>query len=247
MIIIPAIDLKGGECVRLLQGKMEKVTIFSDDPGKTAKKWEAMGAEFLHVVDLDGAFKGKPVNEKAITNILKSISIPVQLGGGIRDWDTIDNYLNLGIERVILGTAAHRNSNLVKEACRRYSGRIVVGIDARDGMVAVEGWGEITRETASDLAKKFEGYGVSAIVFTDIKRDGMLTGPNIESITDLARSINIPVIASGGVVDTDSIKNLLKIEKYGIMGIIVGRAIYDGSLDLGDAIELAGKTGELEK
>jgi len=238
MIVIPAIDLKEGKCVRLLQGKMKEVTVFSENPAEVAKRWEEMGAEFLHLVDLDGAVQGKPINREMINKIINSVKIPIQLGGGIRSLKTVDGYLRMGIERIILGTIAYRKPDLVKDICHKYPGKIAVGIDARDGMVAIEGWKELTRERASELAKKFEGYGVGAIIFTDIKRDGMMTGPNIESVKQLAKSVNIPIIASGGVSKIDDIRNLLEIESYGVKGVITGRAIYDGSINLRDAISL---------
>src|SRR5690242_6963886 len=199
MIIIPAIDLKNGCCVRLEQGLMEKDTVFNDNPGAQAAEWQRQGGEILHIVDLDGAFAGEPRNRAAIESIVKSVTIPTQLGGGIRDIPTIEAYLSLGIGRVIIGTAAQRNPEFVKEACTLFPGRIVVGIDAKDGMVAVQGWAEVTGVSAVDLARKLEGYGVSAIIYTDISRDGMMQGPNLQATRALAESISIPVIASGGL------------------------------------------------
>lgn len=238
MIIIPAIDLKEGKCVRLEQGEMHRDTVFSDSPAEQALKWQQAGAELLHLVDLDGAFAGEPKNKAAIEAIIKSLNIPAQLGGGIRDIATIEAYLSLGISRVIIGTAAQRNPQLVVEACKRFPGRIVVGIDARNGKVAVQGWAELTDITATDLARRFEDCGVSAIIYTDISRDGMMSGPNIEATKALAEAINIPVIASGGVSSLADIKNLMAIESSGVTGAITGKAIYTGAIDLSEAIRL---------
>jgi phosphoribosylformimino-5-aminoimidazole carboxamide ribotide isomerase len=238
VIVIPAIDLKEGMCVRLEQGLMERDTVFNDNPGAQARIWQEQGAELLHIVDLDGAFAGEPKNRGAIEAIVKAITIPTQLGGGIRDLATIEAYLSLGIGRVIIGTAAQRNPELVREACRAFPGRIVVGIDAKNGLVAVQGWAEVTDVTAVDLAKKFEGFGVSAIIYTDISRDGMMQGPNIEATRGLAEAISIPVIASGGVSRLADIENLLMVEASGISGVITGKAIYSGALDLAAAIAL---------
>lgn len=240
MIVIPAIDLKDGKCVRLEQGLMERDTVFSDNPGAQARVWQDQGAELLHIVDLDGAFAGEPKNRTAIEAIVQTVSIPTQLGGGIRDLATIEAYLALGISRVIIGTAAQRNPELVKEACKKFPGRIVVGIDAKAGMVAVQGWAEVTGITAVELARKFEGFGVAAIIYTDISRDGMLQGPNIEATRQLAESINIPVIASGGLSTLKDIENLLAIESSGVSGVITGKAIYTGAINLAEAIR-AGK------
>lgn len=238
MIVIPAIDLKEGKCVRLEQGLMEKDTVFCDDPAAQALEWQRQGGEMLHIVDLDGAFAGEPKNRASIEAIVKALSIPCQLGGGIRDLATIEAYLSLGISRVIIGTAAQRNPELVKEACRLFPGKIVVGIDAKSGMVAVQGWAEVTGVTASDLAKKFEGFGVSAIVYTDISRDGMMAGPNIAATKGLAESISIPVIASGGVSSLKDIENLMAIEPSGVCGAITGKAIYTGAINLAEAVAL---------
>ncbi len=207
MIVIPAIDLKEGKCVRLEQGLMDKDTVFNDNPAAQARAWQDQGAELLHIVDLDGAFAGEPKNRGAIEAIVHAISIPSQLGGGIRDIETIEAYLSLGLSRVIIGTAAQRNPELVREACVKFPGRIVVGIDAKNGMVAVQGWAEVTDVTAVELAKKFEGFGVSAIVYTDISRDGMLQGPNLEATKALAEAVSIPIIASGGVSSLKDIEN----------------------------------------
>jgi len=238
MIVIPAIDLKEGKCVRLEQGLMDKDTVFNDNPAEQALEWQRQGAELLHIVDLDGAFAGEPKNRGAIEAIVKSISIPAQLGGGIRDIATIEAYLSMGLSRVIIGTAAQRNPELVREACARFPGRIVVGIDAKDGLVAVQGWAEVTGITAVELARKFEDCGVSAIIYTDISRDGMLQGPNIEATRTLAESVGIPVIASGGVSSLRDIENLMAVESSGVSGVITGKAVYTGAIKLSEAIAL---------
>ncbi|KIH75949.1 1-(5-phosphoribosyl)-5-[(5-phosphoribosylamino)methylideneamino] imidazole-4-carboxamide isomerase [Geoalkalibacter ferrihydriticus] len=239
MLVIPAIDLKEGRCVRLEQGLMDKDTVYNDDPGAQARIWQEQGAELLHIVDLDGAFAGVPKNRAAIQAIVAALEIPAQIGGGIRDLQTIEGYLQLGIKRVILGTVAKENPALVKEACRLFPGAIVVGIDARDGFVAVRGWAEVTKKKASELARELEGYGVEAIIYTDIARDGMMQGPNLQTTGDLARAISIPVIASGGVSSVQDIRNLLALESLGVAGVITGKAIYTGALDLRDAIAVA--------
>jgi len=238
MIVIPAIDLKEGKCVRLEQGLMEKDTVFNDNPGAQGRIWQDKGAKLLHIVDLDGAFAGEPKNRSAIESIVKSLTIPTQLGGGIRDIPTIEAYLDMGIDRVIIGTAAQRNPEFVQEACTRFPGRVVVGIDAKNGMVAVQGWAEVTGVTAIELARRFEGFGVSAIIYTDISRDGMMQGPNIEATCALAEAITIPVIASGGVSSLQDIRNLMAVEKSGVTGVITGKAIYTGALNLAEAIAL---------
>ncbi|WP_333798476.1 1-(5-phosphoribosyl)-5-[(5-phosphoribosylamino)methylideneamino]imidazole-4-carboxamide isomerase [Trichlorobacter lovleyi] len=238
MIVIPAIDLKEGNCVRLEQGEMNRDTVFSDNPAEQALKWQEAGAELLHLVDLDGAFAGIPKNKAAIEAIIKAITIPAQLGGGIRDIATIEAYLSLGLSRVIIGTAAQRNPELVIEACQKFPGRIVVGIDAKNGMVAVQGWAELTDISAVDLAKKFEDCGVAAIIYTDISRDGMMGGPNLEATRALAEAISIPVIASGGVSSLKDIENLMAIEASGVTGAITGKAIYTGAINLREAIHL---------
>lgn len=238
MIVIPAIDLKEGQCVRLEQGEMHRDTVFSDNPAEQALKWQQAGAELLHIVDLDGAFAGEPKNRSAIEAIIKALAIPAQLGGGIRDIATIEAYLAMGLSRVIIGTAAQRHPELVVEACAKFPGRIVVGIDAKDGMVAVQGWAEVTGITAVDLSKRFEDCGVSAIIYTDISRDGMMGGPNLESTRALAEAISIPVIASGGVSSLQDIRNLMTIEQSGVTGAITGKAIYTGAIKLSEAIAL---------
>jgi len=217
---------------------MEKDTVFNDDPAAQGAEWQRQGGELLHIVDLDGAFAGEPKNRCAIEAIVKAVTIPTQLGGGIRDIATVEAYLSLGIGRVIIGTAAQRNPEFVREACALFPGRIVVGIDAKDGMVAVQGWAEVTGVTATELAQKLEGYGVSAIIYTDISRDGMMQGPNIQATRALAESISIPVIASGGLSSLKDIENLMAIESSGVTGVITGKAIYSGAINLAEAIAL---------
>ena len=238
MILFPAIDLKGGKCVRLLRGDMEAATTFNEDPADQARKFEAAGCRWIHVVDLDGAFAGAPVNAPAVRAILAAVKVPVQLGGGIRDAGGIAAWLDAGIARVILGTVALRDPDLVKRVCRDWPGRIVVGIDARGGRVAVEGWAETSDVLAVDLAKKFADAGVAAIVYTDIERDGAMGGPNVEATAALARSSGIPVIASGGVSSLDDLRALKAHAADGIVGVISGRALYDGRIDLGQAVRL---------
>ena len=238
MIFFPAIDLKDGQCVRLFQGDMVQVTVFGDDPAGQAKGFADAGAKWLHVVDLNGAFSGRPVNEDAVSGILDRIDIPVQLGGGIRDMQTIDFWLDRGVRRVILGTVAVRDPDLVKQACKRHPDRVVVGIDARDGMVAVEGWTELSEITGLELAKEFEDCGVAAIIYTDIARDGAMDGPNIEATVGLANAVSVPVIASGGVSSLEDLE-ALKAAGTGLLeGVISGRALYDGRIDLAAAVEL---------
>ena len=238
MIIFPAIDLKDGRCVRLRQGDMAQATIFNDDPSAQARAFEAAGFEYLHLVDLNGAFAGHSVNESAIRAILSAIKIPLQLGGGIRDREAIDHWLSAGVARVILGTVAVSNPALVAEAARAHPGRILVGIDARDGKVAVKGWAEEASVSATELAKRFEGAGVAAIIFTDIARDGMMEGANVESTAALAKSVSIPVIASGGVNSVRDIERLRDCDA-GIAGVVVGRALYDGRIDPAQALMTA--------
>ena len=238
MILFPAIDLKDGQCVRLKLGDMEQATIFNDNPAAQAKRFETQGFEWLHLVDLNGAFEGRPVNARAVEEILKAISIPVQLGGGIRDLATIEHWLSRGVTRVILGTIALRNPDIVREACKEFPGEIVVGIDAKAGHVAVEGWGKSSSLTAIELGKRFEDVGVSAIVFTDIDRDGILKGINFEKTLELANSVNIPVIASGGLASIKDVERLLEPDCAILEGAISGRAIYDGRLDPTAALKL---------
>jgi phosphoribosylformimino-5-aminoimidazole carboxamide ribotide isomerase len=238
VILFPAIDLKGGQCVRLLRGDMSQATVFSDDPAAQARRFVAAGCRHLHVVDLDGAFAGKPMNAAAVAAIVTAAGVPVQLGGGIRDRATIEAWLARGVARVILGTAALTDPDLVRGACRAHPGKIVVGIDARQGRVAVEGWAKSSGRDALDLALSFEDAGVAAIVHTDIERDGALTGVNVEATAALARRLSTPVIASGGVATLDDLKALKAHEADGISGVICGRALYDGRIDLKAALAL---------
>ncbi|HKC53669.1 MAG TPA: 1-(5-phosphoribosyl)-5-[(5-phosphoribosylamino)methylideneamino]imidazole-4-carboxamide isomerase [Burkholderiales bacterium] len=246
MLIIPAIDIKDGRCVRLKQGKMSEATVYSEDPAMVAKHWKAEGARRLHLVDLNGAAAGKPKNESVIRAILQALgdSPPVQLGGGIRDLDTIEHYLDLGVGYIIIGTAAVKNPGFLQDACTAFSGHIIVALDAKDGKVAVEGWSKMTGHDVVDLAKKFQDYGVEAIIYTDIGRDGMLTGVNVDATLKLARELRVPVIASGGLTSVEDIKALCKIESEGINGVITGRAIYQGRLDFKKAQAEADKLGK---
>ncbi len=242
MILFPAIDLKDGECVRLKLGDMERVTVFNDNPAAQARSFQDQGFEYLHIVDLNGAFEGKPVNGAAVEAILGAITIPAQLGGGIRDLSTVEMWINKGISRVILGTVAVRNPELVMEACKAFPGHIAVGIDARDGKVAIEGWDELSEMTAIDLARKFEDAGVAAIIYTDISRDGVLKGLNFEGTLALAQAVSIPVIASGGLASMADIEQLVKPEYARLEGAITGRALYDGRLEAKKALALLAKT-----
>jgi phosphoribosylformimino-5-aminoimidazole carboxamide ribotide isomerase len=240
MLMIPAIDLKDGKCVRLRQGRMEDDTVFSDDPVAMAARWVDEGARRLHLVDLNGAFEGKPVNGDVVRAIAdKWPDLPLQVGGGIRDAETIAAYIEAGVDYCIIGTKAVREPEFVDEVCKQFPGHIIVGIDAKDGMVAVEGWAEVSDVSAIDLAKRFESAGVSAIVYTDISRDGMMQGVNHEATAELAKAISIPVIASGGITDITDISRLMLVSDSGIMGAITGRAIYEGTLDLAEAQRLA--------
>ncbi len=239
MIIIPAVDLKEGRCVRLSQGRMDQESVYSDHPVEIAKRWESKGAERLHLVDLNGAVMGKPMHRSLIKEITRSLEIPVEVGGGIRDIATVEDYLSSGVRWVILGTAAFQNRSFVEEACRQFPDRVILGIDARGGRVAIQGWNEEVSLEAVDLAKQFEGKGLSSIIFTDIERDGMSTGLNFESTRRLSGSTSIPVIASGGVSRIEDIKHLLELEPEGIVGVIVGRALYTGQLDLEEAIRIS--------
>jgi phosphoribosylformimino-5-aminoimidazole carboxamide ribotide isomerase len=241
MMIIPAVDIKNGNCVRLLQGKMDAETIFSDNPAQMALQWAEYGAPMLHVVDLDGAVGKMPKHRNVIQEILRAVTIPVQVGGGIRDIATIDFYVEMGVARIVIGTEAIRNPGLVREACRRFPGTIVVGIDARNGHVAIDGWTVTTDIQAVDLAKSFEDAGVAAINFTDIHRDGMQTGPNIEETRRMAESVSIPVVASGGVSTIQDIRNLLPLSSVGVVGIITGKALYSKTLDLREALREAAR------
>ncbi len=238
MILFPAIDLKDGQCVRLEKGDMERVTVFNASPADQAQTFERAGFEWLHLVDLNGAVEGRPVNSESVEAVLRSVRIPVQLGGGIRDMATIEHWLSLGLARVILGTVAVKNPQLVRDACKAFPGRIVVGIDARGGKVATEGWVETSEMTAHDLTRQFEDAGVAAIVYTDIDRDGLLSGVNVGATEVLARSVSVPVIASGGVSSLDDLRALVAVQDSGIAGVISGRAIYDGRIDTGAALAL---------
>ncbi|GAE88304.1 1-(5-phosphoribosyl)-5-[(5-phosphoribosylamino)methylideneamino]imidazole-4-carboxamide isomerase [Acetivibrio straminisolvens] len=236
MIIYPAVDIKDGRCVRLVQGEFDKVTVYSDDPVEMGLKWEKMGAEYLHVVDLDGARTGNVHNTPIISEMAVKLGIPVQLGGGIRTIETIETLLCKGIHRVILGTSAVKNPELVKQALKTFESSIVIGIDAKDGMVAIEGWAKTSEFTAIGFAKKMEELGAKTIIYTDISRDGMLAGPNLKAMEEMVKAVNIEVIASGGVSNLEDIRNLKNV---GVSGVIVGKALYTGSLDLKEAIEVA--------
>ena len=238
MILFPAIDLKNGECVRLVHGDMEQATVFNVDPVAQAVEFEQLGFEYLHVVDLDGAFAGRPVNAQAVEGMLARLKIPVQLGGGIRDLRTIEAWLGKGVSRVIIGTAAVRDPSLVREASRLYPGRIAVGVDAREGLVAIEGWARTSTATAVDIGRRFEDAGVAAIIYTDIMRDGVMLGLNIEATLALAEAVSIPVIASGGLASLDDVRRLLMPDCARLAGAISGRALYDGRLRADEALAL---------
>ena len=236
MILIPAIDLKQGQCVRLRQGRMEESTVFSDDPVAMAGKWVDQGAKRLHLVDLDGAFEGQPVNADVVESIAEAYpDLPIQIGGGIRTIETVETYLEAGVKYVIIGTQAVKKPEFVTELCSEFPGHVIVGIDAKDGLVAVQGWAESSDQSAEHLAMKFEDQGVSAIVYTDISRDGMMQGVNVEATRDLAKAVSIPVIASGGVTNIDDIKHLNQVKSAGIEAVIIGRALYEGTIDLAES------------
>lgn len=241
MLLIPAIDLKDGQCVRLRQGLMEDATVFSDKPVDMALHWVAQGARRLHLVDLNGAFAGKPQNLGAIKDILAAVSddVPVQLGGGIRDLDTIEQYLDLGLSYVIIGTAAIKNPQFLRDACDAFPNQIIVGLDAKDGMVATDGWAKVTKYHVTEVGQRFADYGVNSIIYTDIGRDGMLSGVNIEATVKLAEAVSVPVIASGGLTNLDDIRALCEVESSGVEGAVTGRAIYEGAIDFKQAQELA--------
>jgi len=236
LIIIPAIDLRNGKCVRLMQGDFEKMTVYSDDPVKVAVRWQQAGAERIHVVDLDGSRAGGPRNREVIREIVSAVTVPVQLGGGIRSLETVADYLEMGLRWVILGTAALKDRAFVEEAGRRFEGRIILGIDGRNGMAAVEAWTEETGRPVVEIAKSYEGCCLAAVIYTDIARDGMERGVNIRATEELARSVRMPVIASGGVTDLSDVERLRAIEQHGVIGVIVGKALYSGALRLEDAI-----------
>ncbi len=239
MIIIPAVDIRKGRCVRLLQGRKDAETVFSEDPAAMAKQWEEQGAEMIHVVDLDGAFEKSPKNIISIKKIIESVDVDIQIGGGIRNEKTIKMFFDLGVKKVVIGTEAIKNPKLVKDASRMFPGGIVVGIDARKGLVAIEGWTKTTRTKAVDLARQFEDCGVAAINFTDIYKDGMQTGPNIKETRRLAEAISIPVVASGGVSTIEDIKKIMLLKDAGVVGVITGKALYSGTLDLKEAIAVS--------
>lgn len=238
MIIIPAIDIKDGECVRLSRGDMSRATIYSKNPAEVAQRWQSLGAQRLHLVDLDGAVSGCPRNKDVVQDICSSVSMHIELGGGIRTLETIEQYVEAGVDSVILGTAAIEDPALFQESCRRYPGRIIAGIDARSGMVSVRGWTETSAVKAVDFARGLDSSAVEAIIFTDISRDGMLSGPNIDSTAELARSVSIPVIASGGISSLQDIRNLIAVPPPGIFGAVIGRALYTGDVDLQDCLRL---------
>ncbi len=238
MIIIPAVDIKNGKCVRLLQGRMQDETVYSDDPEAMAAKWAGLGAPMIHVIDLDGAFAKSPQNMASIRKILEAVNVPIQLGGGIRNEETVDRYLDMGVKRVIIGTEAIKKPAFVKKVCRTHPQQVVVGIDARNGKVAIDGWTQTTRVDAIDLAREFEDCGVAAINFTDIQRDGMQSGPNIEATRRLAEAVSIPVVASGGVSSIKDVQALLPLQESGVIGVIIGKALYSGALDLKAALDL---------
>jgi phosphoribosylformimino-5-aminoimidazole carboxamide ribotide isomerase len=242
MIIIPAVDIKNGKCVRLSQGRMDEETVFSDNPAAMAKRWEDDGAEIIHVIDLDGAIEKSPQNLESIKKIIENVKADIQVGGGIRNERTIKMFFEIGVKRVVIGTEAIQNPKLVKNACKAFPGQIIVGIDARNGWVAIEGWTKTTQVNAVDLAKQFEDCGVAVINFTDIYRDGMKTGPNIDETRHLAEAISTPVVASGGVSSIKDIQNLLPLEAVGVVGVITGRALYSGSLNLKEAIKTFAST-----
>ncbi|TFL15742.1 1-(5-phosphoribosyl)-5-[(5-phosphoribosylamino)methylideneamino]imidazole-4-carboxamide isomerase [Pusillimonas caeni] len=245
MLLIPAIDLKDGQCVRLRQGDLGDATIFSEEPASMAAQWLEQGARRLHLVDLNGAVSGTPKNQTAIKAILDEVDgeVPVQIGGGIRDLNTIERYLDIGLSYVIIGTAAIKDPGFLRDACSAFPGNIIVGLDARDGKVATDGWSKLTRHDVIDIARKFEDYGCEAIIYTDIGRDGMLTGVNIESTVKLAQAVTIPIIASGGVTNLTDIEALCAVEDEGIEGAILGRSIYEGTLDFAAAQDLADELG----
>jgi phosphoribosylformimino-5-aminoimidazole carboxamide ribotide isomerase len=256
MLLIPAIDLKDGHCVRLKQGDMEQATVFSEDPAQMARHWLEQGARRLHLVDLNGAFAGKPRNEAAVKSIIAAVrnfalandveEIPIQLGGGVRDLDTIERYLDGGLSYIIIGTAAVKNPGFLHDACSAFPGQIIVGLDAKDGKVATDGWSKLSGHEVIDLAKKFEDYGCEAIVYTDIGRDGMMGGVNVDATVKLAQSVGIPVIASGGVHNIKDVEALCAVEDEGIEGVICGRSIYEGTLNLREAQAHADELGGLE-
>jgi phosphoribosylformimino-5-aminoimidazole carboxamide ribotide isomerase len=242
MIVIPAVDIKGGRAVRLKQGKMSEETVYSDDPVQMARTWCTKGAERIHLVDLDGAVGGKRVNAEVIVEIVHSLPVPVELGGGIRNLASVEFYLDAGVAWVIMGTAAYKDPNLVEEACRMFPGRVMLAIDARGSRVAVEGWTEDTKRSAVEVARSFEDRGIAAVIYTDIQRDGMSVGPSLQATGELARALKTPVIASGGISGLEDIRKVMTLARHGVVGVITGRALYEGTLDLEEAIRV-GKKG----
>jgi len=245
MLVLPAIDLKDGKCVRLYQGDMDTAKVYSDSPGEVALKWQSLGAKMIHVVDLDGAMAGEPRNLGAISQILRALDIPIELGGGIRGEEVVEDYLRLGVSKVILGTAALSKEEMLRRVCRRFPGRIAVGIDASDGKVAVGGWREVTSVAAVDLARDLEGAGVSHIIYTDIARDGALSGPNLKATGQLAESVNIPVVLSGGMRGPEDLESAARLEPKGVKGVILGKSLYEGTIDLADAIARVQREGDM--
>jgi len=243
VLVIPAIDIKQGRCVRLKQGRMSDETVFSEFPEEMALKWYEQGAERLHMVDLNGAVEGRPVNRETIRKIVDAVPIPVQLGGGIRDMKTLHAYFDLGLSFVILGTVVYKDPQFVKRAADRYPGKIILGVDAKEDRVAVEGWTEETDSTPVELVKKYESDGIAAVVYTDILRDGMRTGPNVDATRNMARAVSIPVIASGGISGVADVAQIVSLSRDGVIGMITGRALYDGSLDLAEAIRVSTQKG----
>ena len=239
MIVIPAVDIKDGRCVRLKQGRMSEETVYSDDPVQMAGTWYSKGAERIHLVDLDGAVEGKRVNGEVIRDIARSVPVPVELGGGIRNLSSIEFYLEAGVEWVILGTVVCKNPEMVEEACRRFPGHVMLAIDARAGRVAVEGWTEDTERSAIEVARPFDGRGIAAVIYTDIQRDGMSVGPNLRATGEMAKALKTPVIASGGISGLEDIRKVMTLSGQGVMGVITGRALYEGTLDLGEAIRIS--------
>ena len=244
MLILPAIDLKSGKCVRLYQGEMESAKVYSESPEEIALQWQTLGAKMIHVVDLDGAVAGEPRNLGAIARILEAVEVPIELGGGIRSKEVVEDYLQLGVDRVILGTIAYQNRDLVHNVCDAFPGKIAVGIDAKGGYVAVQGWQEVTDKSAMSLAQELEAAGASHIIYTDIARDGALSGPNLEATAALAEAINIPVVLSGGMHTPDDLLEAAKLEEKGVRGVILGRSLYEGTIDLADAIKAVQKKGD---
>ena len=245
MLILPAIDLKSGKCVRLYQGEMESAKVYSESPEEIALQWQTLGAKMIHVVDLDGAVAGEPRNLGAIARILEAVEVPIELGGGIRSKEVVEDYLQLGVDRVILGTIAYQNRDLVHNVCDAFPGTIAVGIDARGGYVAVQGWQEATDKSAMSLAQELETAGASHIIYTDIARDGALSGPNLEATAALAEAISIPVVLSGGMHTPDDLLEAAKLEEKGVRGVILGRSLYEGTIDLADAIKAVQKKGDV--